>query len=152
MFRLKIVQLEELVAIRHCNFMMGPNISGKSSCWQTLVKARTYEPGQERLTYVHDISAKVMLTQDLYGYTSLATREWQDGVLSKILRDLNQMDGKHKWIMLDGDLDANWIESMNSVMDDNKILTLPSNEVRGRAGGAWRGQDGHVRSRGSEGA
>jgi len=127
-FRLKVVQLEELTSIRHCTFMMGPNMSGKSSCWQTLVKARTYEPGGDRITYVHDISAKVMLTQDLYGYTSLATREWQDGVLSKIMRDLGQMDDKPKWIMLDGDLDANWIESMNSVMDDNKILTLPSNE------------------------
>ena len=28
----------------------------------------------------------------------------------------------------DGDLDANWIESMNSVMDDSRLLTLPSNE------------------------
>lgn len=59
----------------------------------------------------------------------MATREWKDGLLSKTMRSLGQIpDTNPKWIVLDGDLDANWIESMNSVMDDNKLLTLASNE------------------------
>jgi hypothetical protein len=53
----------------------------------------------------------------------------QDGLLSYTMRDLaNTPDDNPKWILLDGDLDANWVESMNSVMDDSRLLTLPSNE------------------------
>ena len=59
----------------------------------------------------------------------MATREWKDGIFSCILREMaNAPDTNSKWVILDGDLDANWIESMNSVMDDNKLLTLASNE------------------------
>ena len=59
----------------------------------------------------------------------MQTREWIDGLFSCKLRDLSkESDSNPKWIVLDGDLDANWIESMNSVMDDNKLLTLASNE------------------------
>ena len=125
-FILKVVQLRELQEIRHCVFVIGPPGCGKSSCWKTLAKAQ--EISGERTTYV-DINPKSISTNELYGYVMMSTREWKDGLLSKMMRNLVQEPNTNpKWIVLDGDLDANWIESMNSVMDDNKILTLASNE------------------------
>lgn len=62
------------------------------------------------------------------------TKEWKDGVLSVMMRDQNKNNGPYKlsqfykWIILDGDVDPEWIESLNTVMDDNKVLTLVSQE------------------------
>lgn len=75
-----------------------------------------------------DINPKVVSTRDFYGY-NLPSKDWKDGLFSNKMRFLANIEDKsRKWLILDGDLDANWIESMNSVMDDNKILTLANNE------------------------
>jgi dynein heavy chain len=125
-FLLKVVQLEELLFIRHCVFILGPPGAGKSTVWKTLGRAKSNR-GQK--TKIQDINPKSITSQELYGYISKATREWKDGLLSKYMRDLGlEKDTNPKWICLDGDLDTNWIESMNSVMDMNKMLTLASNE------------------------
>ena len=50
-------------------------------------------------------------------------------LVSVLMRDQANMSGDGpKWIVFDGDIDPMWIESLNTVMDDNKVLTLASNE------------------------
>ncbi|CAF1257617.1 unnamed protein product, partial [Didymodactylos carnosus] len=125
-FVLKVVQLKELFEVRHSVFIVGNAGTGKSQIWKTL--NRTYT-NQKRRPVAIDLDPKAVSNNELFGFMNPSTREWKDGLFSTVMRDMANMtqDGP-KWIVLDGDIDPMWIESLNTVMDDNKVLTLASNE------------------------
>ncbi|KAH0629591.1 hypothetical protein JD844_011790, partial [Phrynosoma platyrhinos] len=125
-FVLKVVQLEELLAVRHSVFVVGNAGTGKSQVLKSLNK--TYHTMKRRPVWT-DLNPKAVTNDELFGIINPATREWKDGLFSSIMRDLaNVAHEGPKWIVLDGDIDPMWIESLNTVMDDNKVLTLASNE------------------------
>nr|XP_020145462.1 dynein heavy chain 11, axonemal [Microcebus murinus] len=125
-FILKVVQLEELLAVRHSVFVVGNAGTGKSKILRTL--NRTYANMKQKPVW-NDLNPKAVTTDELFGFIHHATREWKDGLFSFILREqANLVHDGPKWIVLDGDIDPMWIESLNTVMDDNKVLTLASNE------------------------
>lgn len=70
-----------------------------------------------------DLNPKAITTDELFGFINPATREWKDGLYSSIMRDMSNIAHDYpKWIVCDGDVDPMWIESLNTVMDDNKVL------------------------------
>ena len=117
-FCLKVVQLEELLNVRHSVFVIGNAGTGKSQILKSL--NRTYY-NMKRKPVCVDLNPKSVTNDELFGVINPATREWKDGLFSCIMRDMANIthDGP-KWILLDGDIDPMWIESLNTVMDDNK--------------------------------
>ncbi|XP_075025374.1 dynein axonemal heavy chain 17 [Calonectris borealis] len=125
-FVLKVVQLEELLQVRHSVFVVGNTGCGKSQVLRSLNK--TYQSMKQKPVTV-DLDPKAVTCNELFGVINPSTREWKDGLFSSAMRDLANITHKGpKWIILDGDIDPMWIESLNTVMDDNKVLTLASNE------------------------
>jgi len=55
------------------------------------------------------------------------TREWFDGIMTASARRVvSEPDDVHSWIICDGDIDPEWIEAFNSVLDDNHLLSMPN--------------------------
>ncbi|KAH9515000.1 Dynein heavy chain 10, axonemal [Bulinus truncatus] len=81
-------------------------------------------------TKLYIINPKERPVIELYGVLDPVSRDWTDGLLSNIFREINKpTDRKElRYIVYDGDVDALWVENMNSVMDDNKLLTLSNGE------------------------
>ncbi|KAL4125505.1 hypothetical protein PRIC2_009088 [Phytophthora ramorum] len=125
----KTIQLYESQVTRHCNMIVGQTMAGKTTIWKTLLSAKTWMAKEGVPGYmpvrVQVLNPKSISLNEIYGVYDLSTFEWIDGILSAIFRNLAADEkAEEKWIMLDGPVDTLWIESMNSVMDDNKVLTL----------------------------
>jgi dynein heavy chain len=127
----KIIQMYETQIVRHTTMIVGPTGGGKSVVLDALVAASLNSINSVVKTQI--VNPKAQSVNELYGNMDPATRDWTDGVLSKLFRNLNQplpagKENEMRWIVFDGDVDAVWVENMNSVMDDNRLLTLPNGE------------------------
>ncbi|KAH9582136.1 Dynein heavy chain [Trypanosoma melophagium] len=135
MFLKKCVQLYEMNILRHGQMIVGPTMGGKTCATRVLQATMTklrVELNEERFAEVriHSLNPKSITMAQLYGGFDDATGEWRDGLVGEIFRIAarDTTDTKH-WIYFDGPVDALWIESMNTVLDDNKKLCLISGEI-----------------------
>ena len=113
-FVFKCLELAELLSIRHSVFVIGPAGCGKSEVWKTLYGA--YKAVGKKAIY-EVINPKAIRNNELYGW--LSKTDWHDGVLSTVMRNMSRNrppyteEQQAKWVVLDGDIDPNWIESLN---------------------------------------
>lgn len=73
---LQVVQLEELLAVRHSVFVVGNAGTGKSQVLKSLNK--TYHIMKRRPVWT-DLNPKAVTNDELFGIINPATREWKDG-------------------------------------------------------------------------
>ncbi|XP_023298158.2 dynein axonemal heavy chain 2 [Lucilia cuprina] len=129
----KVIELYETKNSRHSSMIIGDTNTAKSVTWKCLqgafIRMNNNKKAGWPAVVVYPLNPKALNLAELYGEYNLATGEWLDGVLSSIMRVIcADEDPTQKWLLFDGPVDAVWIENMNSVMDDNKLLTLVNSE------------------------
>lgn len=120
----KVIQLYETMQTRHSTMVVGPTGGGKT----TIIDLLSGTLGKIKREVINPKSISV---DELYGKLDPATRDWEDGLLSRIFRHCNEdprVGDEYRWIIFDGDVDTTWVENMNTVMDDSKLLTLPNGD------------------------
>ncbi|KJH46847.1 ATPase family protein, partial [Dictyocaulus viviparus] len=121
----KVFQLYEQLRQRIGVVIVGPSGAGKSTIWRVLKKAQLAAGLSLRTV---SFNPKAMNRTKLLGQMDIDTREWTDGILTMAAREVVKDTSVHTWIIFDGDVDPEWIEALNSVLDDNRLLTMPSGE------------------------
>lgn len=131
----KNVQLYETMVVRWGVMLVGPTGSGKTSVLNTLADSLTKLHADNvsgpyyRPVRIQTLNPKSVTMDELYGAVNMATMEWKDGLLGLAVRAaVNITDEEHQWIVCDGPVDAVWIENLNTVLDDNKMLCLANSE------------------------
>ncbi|XP_059095302.1 dynein axonemal heavy chain 3-like [Tigriopus californicus] len=136
----KVLQLYEMVLVRHGIMIIGEPMSCKSETYHILAEALSElstagdtiesERAHEYRTTYKIINPKSVTMNQLYGVFDNSTHEWTDGVLGRIYREMATAGpGERKWLVFDGPVDSVWIENLNTVLDDSKKLCLMNGEI-----------------------
>lgn len=125
----QIIEIMEMLKNRNSIAIIGPTSGGKSVIINMLCETLNHLKISTKLI---TLNPKAFTKLELYGYVDPITKSWNDGLLTNIFRNINQPivpnNQSNHFILFDGDIDSMWVDDLNPVMDDNRILTLSNGE------------------------
>jgi dynein heavy chain, axonemal len=123
----KVLQLYDTILVRHGIMLVGPTGGGKTQIFKNLRASLDAITGTTHKDV--RLNPKAIRAQEMYGEMDPLSGEWTTGVFAAMWAKFNNRTNAYNtWIIADGPVDAIWIEDLNTVLDDNKILTLANGD------------------------
>ncbi|KAG5886035.1 hypothetical protein JTB14_000014 [Gonioctena quinquepunctata] len=105
---------------------VGDTYTGKT----TVIKLcqKIFEKKNEETTICHFINPNCLDYRSLYGYSDPSNQKWEDGIVTKLIRNSVDHGTERKWLIFDGTIESFWVENIKTSLDENKKFYTDSGE------------------------